>query len=278
MVRSAPTIAIVALAADSVVARLPKALKAMGLSGDGMPAGAQPSANDAEQRTVRVLAPEQLSVSEGLGYECAIMRMHEANGREVVAGRLLIQPLCTGLVRETYLEYSAGILGADFGQRIEHLLTRHQKPRRSRVRRANCLCAELAVPKAAPPPCDSYGTSLLSKKIVQRARHSPILLPFKCRPCVDLGAPTVNLAPTTSSVDARRYNEHSRHAWSAVLVGNFVEERDRVELAPELNFLPWGSEAQVVGACTDPHDPTWTGSGGDDIGVARPGYYSRGQL
>ena len=279
MVRSS-AIEIVALGATSVVARLPKALEAMGLGGCS-DAARQDGGGDAKAAALRVLAPEELSESEGAGHECAIVRMDAAKGREVVAGRLLIQPLSTSLERQTYLEWPAGLLGADFGPRVERLLTRHQKPRRSRVRRANRLCTELARAKPPPPPSSAYGTSLLPDKIVQRAARIPILLPFKRQPCADLGAPTVNLAPTVSSVGAPRFNEHSRHVWSAVLVGNYVEERDRAELAPSLNYTPWGNESQAVGASTDPHDPAWTGGGGGDDdggGVARPGLYPRGKL
>jgi hypothetical protein len=332
--RRAGAIEIVALKCISVVNRLPQALGKLGL-GDGgdkdggdtdgdAPAAAAGGGGGADRRTcggggLRVAAAEELEPGEGEGWECAILRRADANGREAEVGTLLIQPLSTGLESETYLEWPAALLGADFGRRVERLLLRHRKPRRGRVKRANRLCEELAVPAAfrreahatvvadlgaggsddpsrvreeitarwkAMPPADRavwlsppvvhHGTSQLPGHYVQqgrahaasgrtaaaaasfesaataasivaraKARTCKILPPFKFQPCPDIGQPTVNLGPTISSLNAARYNTHSQHDWSRVMVGNFVEERQRALEGPELNFAPWGGEARA---------------------------------
>lgn len=280
----ATRVEILPMAAFSVVSRLPQALAELKLDAAGAGAG------------VWVAAPKEAPQQNGApGWECAVLRKDGSTGREAEVGVLLIQPLSTGLNSETYMEFPGNVLGQDFGTRLERMITRHRKSRQ--VKRANRACelhhrpgcpAGCIGPCPSPPAPSYHGTSQLhlrgsarsrraAARIVARARsrNTPILLPFKRQPCADLGAATVNLGPTVSSLNAARYNTHSQHEWSQILVGNFVEERERAVGAPEMNFAPWGSGTQAVKSNAGPHDAARTdvsaGTGGDTMHM-----YARG--
>ncbi len=288
------------MAALSVVNRLPKALGELKLGGEG----ARPA--EADDGSVWVASAEEVPQDNGApGWECSILRTDTSKGREKQVGVLVIQPLSTGLESQTYLEFPANLLGQDFGSRLERLVTRHRTRRPARVKRADRKCelhhrsdcpAGCTGPcPAQPPPNNHHGTAQFhlrgsvrsrraAARIVARARtrNTPILLPFKRQPCLDLGAQTVNLGPTISSLNAARYNVHSQHEWSHVLLGNYLEERERAVGAPEMNFTPWGGENQAVGSNADPHDPTWSGSSGPGSNSATASRvshsYARGTL
>jgi hypothetical protein len=287
----------------SVVNRLPKALGELKLDEDSRSAG-----GDGDDGSVWLASAEEVPQDNGApGWECAILRADTSKGRAKQVGVLVIQPLSAGLDLQTYLEFPANLLGQDFGGRLERQVTRHRKRRQAREKRPDRIC-ELHhrpdCPAGCTGPCPPQSTpnnhlgtsqfhlrgSVRSRRagarIVARARvrNTPILLPFKRQPCPDLGAKTVNLGPTISSLNAARYNTHSQHEWSQVLVGNYLEERERAVGAPEMNFTPWG-EYQAVGSNAGPkHDPTWTegsngGPGSDSAPASRVSLsYARGSL
>lgn len=278
----AARVEILPMAAFSVVNRLPQALAELKLDAVGADAG------------VWVAAPKETPQDNGApGWECAVLRKDGSTGREAEVGVLLIQPLSTGLNSECYLEFPGNLLGQDFGTRLERTITRHRKSRQ--VKRASRACelhhrpgcpAGCIGPCPSPPAPSYHGTSQLhlcgstrsrraAARIVARARarNTPILLPFKRQPCADLGAATVDLGPTISCLNAARYNTHSQHEWSQVLVGNFVEERERAVDAPEMNFSPWGTDTQAMERWTDGSG----GTGGDSVAASRAMHmYARG--
>eukprot|EP01043_Picozoa_sp_COSAG02_P053452 COSAG02_NODE_5902_length_3942_cov_10.008314_4_plen_415_part_00 len=292
------------MAALSVVNRLPKALGELKLGGEG----ARPA--EADDGSVWVSSAEEVPQDNGApGWECSILRADTSKGCDKQVGVLAIQPLSTGLDSQTYLEFPANLLGQDFGRRLERLVTWHRKHRPARVQRADRKCELHHRPDCPagctgpcppqPTPNNHHGTAQFhlqgsarsrraAARIVARARarNTPILLPFKRQPCPDLGAQTVNLGPTVSSLSAARYNAHSQHEWSQVLVGNFIEERERAVGAPEMNFTPWGGENQAVGSKAGPHDPTWaaatsgsSGPGSNSATASRVSHsYARGTL
>ena len=170
-------------------------------------------------------APVALREHEGPGYALALT---SGTG----SGQLLVQPLATGLARETCLEYPAKLLSSAFGEHVERLLAKRRRAPLARRRAARRATRQLSRPILRPPAPAALC-------------YPPIDLPYRQRPTRSLGSPSVDESAVLTA--GARYNTHSHHVWSAVLSGNYVEERSRTAECPELSFAPWGGEVDQSG-------------------------------
>ncbi len=169
-------------------------------------------------------APVALRDHEGPGYALALT---SGTGSGKVQ-QLLVQPLATGLARETCLEYPAKLLSSAFGERVERVLAKRRRAPLARRRAARRATRQLSRPILRPPA----GPAALC--------YPPIDLPYRQRPTRSLGIPSVDESAVLTA--GSRYNTHSQHVWSRVLSGNYVEERSRTAECPELSFAPWGGD------------------------------------